>query len=284
MKNDSELIRKSANEIVNVINKIGLHATSLPKSKEAFAIDVVLIDLLKRIMVNINAFNIILIENTKHNNALNTIPMSLCLRTASIDCLTASYLLCIHTDDLTFINELHVMSLDYARYLKKIHEIKRDYEHSVSSTKEFNDWFEKFRIKHAKYYNFKNNEWILKSADELRSGSNSNFLEWLTKRKYKGKLTEDLKFEYINESNKDLAVFYIFFRYFSQHQHYGFANRGFIEDNTNEDFIQFELMLSCVPYLLKLIALVIDKKIDVINLFKKLDAYSEQIFQKHNQN
>lgn len=234
-KENVEELRAAANLLIELINKVGVKSTS-----EHFVGKVILknclIDLSKKINASLNGFSLLLKHFEDSNNYLMKIPLSLCVRGALSDCLTGIYLYSLSEDEKSLKNEMSVISLDYAKYLRDSEEYALRYMEELEESmikRRLLEWEKDFMVSHPQLFKSnKNNEWTFKDSNEFRSDS-----------KYKpiGRGTDRDKFNWIKniDQNKDYISLYILFRYFSQYQHYNFANRDFIEKNPNEDFKKF---------------------------------------------
>lgn len=240
MIDDEELviIQESTIELIKVINYLGQDSTRHPISGNLLLKNLI-IDILKRVNANLNGFSILLNSFSKKKVKLFTTPMALCMRGALGDCLTAIYLYSISEDKKTLSNEVKVLSIDYAKYLYDYHKLILEIESSDEREIKIkmDNWIIDFKRNNSDIFNSLDNTWNLKTYDKLRS--DSKYI------KTKKKPTEKFKYEWLKEipEGKNYTSLYVLFRYFSQHQHYNFANRVFIEDNTLDDFHNFKISL-----------------------------------------
>ena len=193
-----------------------------------------LIDVIKKVNANMNGINLMLPQFSEPNKQLLKIPIGLCMRGALSDSLTGIYLFTFSDDPISTENEINVLSKDYARYLKDTEEYILQYGDGLNKEEietQLRVWIGDFKAKYPKLFKSSTgNEWDLKKGSELRQGSKYRIDNTQTSDKD--------KFEWIRNcpGGEKYISLYVLIKYFSQHQHYGFANRSFIDDLPEEDF------------------------------------------------
>ena len=234
-KENVEKLREATNLLIQLINVVGQRATSKEFTEKAL-LRHCLMDLLKKTNANLNGFSILLSHFGEPENDLFKIPLSLCLRGAVSDCFTGIYLYSLSDDAKSLENEVNLMSIDYAKYLKDAEEFSLRYGDRLNEL-EINDALEKWKIefKKDKPFIFKSKDdakWEFKKINEIRKDSKYNPGNGGTERG---------KFEWLKlvDTDSDYILLYILFRCLSQYQHYSFASRQLIDGIHNEDFKKF---------------------------------------------
>lgn len=156
------------------------------------------------------------------------VPINMLYRGCLADVLTGLYFLNFLSDEKSFINEIEVMNLDYAKYSKFVIEnepklIKTMPDEEIESY--IHDMKKKYiNENHELFVNL--TDWKPKNPSVLRLQSQNKFFN--SKKERNSNITELSKYNTIlsNIEIKHLAPAYLLFRYFSQYQHYTYNGRG----------------------------------------------------------
>ena len=234
-KENIAVLKGATDLLIQLINLVGQRATGKPFTEKALMKNCI-IDLLKKINANLNGFSILLDHFGEPNKNLLKIPLSLCLRGAVSDCLTGIYLYSLSEDTKSLENEVTLLSVDYAKYLRDAEEFILRYVDKLDEA-EVKEALDKWTIEFKKnqpqlFKSTDDAEWSFKKHDVIRNGSKFN----------PGKrVTEKDKFDWIKLLDNDLEYvpLYMLFRSLSQYQHYSFASRNLIDEFPFEDFKRF---------------------------------------------
>ena len=276
-KENVTVLREAIEILIQTINLVGKRAVANQPFTEKAQLKHCTIDILKKIDANLNGFNILLNSFSESESKRLKIPLSLCLRGVVSDCLTGIYLFSFSEDTKSLENELNLISLDYAKYLKDTEELILRYgdKRNDSEIKEALDQLiKKFKKDNPSFFkSTDDSEWNPKNNNKMREGSKFDPRKGTTDRD---------KFDWLKEQDKDLdyILLYPLFRYFSQYQHYSFASRNLIDEFPNEDFKRFVagialITQSCWAFYYALDE--ISEDIDELNthIIKKLDHFLE---------
>ncbi|MEI6697188.1 MAG: hypothetical protein WCO13_14125 [Bacteroidota bacterium] len=221
------------------ITEIGKTYDGVKGSKIGGIRTFVFLDILQRI--NYNLEGLVQLYNQFIVQEDMRFPINMLFRGCLSDVLTGLYFLHFFEDENSFINEINVMNLDFAKFSKFIIEnepyiIKTIDEEKIEEFIQFNK--EKY-IKSNPVLFRSENDWEIKKALELRTDSVDKF--FINAKNKNGDINESTKFDVIlsNENLKHLTPTYLLFRYFSQYQHYSFNGRKTLIIDTEYDIQKY---------------------------------------------
>lgn len=207
----------------------------------------VLLDILSRI--NFNLEGLVQLYKQFIVQQDMRVPINLLYRGCLADVLTGLYFLDFLSDEKSFINEIEVMNLDYAKYSKFVIENEPKLIKTMPD-EEIESYINKMKIDYISENSLLFNsllDWKLKSPSALRINSQNKFFKNKADRNIS--IKESTKYDTILNNNeiKHLAPAYLLFRYFSQYQHYTFNGRGTlgIEPEVDIKYYYISIMLIC---------------------------------------
>lgn len=239
-KEQNEKIVSFLDEIYNTINEVG-RAYHNRKAGEIGIVKTTFLSIIERVARNIHGiYN--LLQHPDNHLQQNRQPIMLLLRGIVEDLWLGAYLIRLKDDEVSFINELRVIDLQYAKFSEFL--IEREPYFAFASAefkglenaeieKLIREKIIKFQKENAVLYKTDNNQKVVrKSAGELRSSSNPVHLnliapngetaDWNSK-KYTVSLLHEI-IEFIQVGDKALlqlySYTYLLYRALSQYQHF----------------------------------------------------------------
>ncbi len=231
---NNDLLKKIVYTLVNSIDLIGKKSTSEQFSEKKL-LKHALLDLSKQIYANMHALNTLIPDFHVNGFELKRIPIALVSRGAIVDCQTGLYLISFINSDQSLKNEIDAMSLAYAKFLHTFQKEKLQYLENDEKliSQKLRQWEISFKSNYGHLFKSRVTEkWDFKNVKDLRVTSEEGL-----KNDLNGKITEAVKYNRIKEffNRQDYTFLYTGFGYFSQYQHYSFANRKMLEDPSTKD-------------------------------------------------
>lgn len=280
-------------EVYDLINEIG-HAIDGQKLDEVGIVKITYSTIVEKVARNIHGISTILRSNDGYLQN-NRQPIMLLLRGIIEDMWVGAYLFRLKNDQVSFQNELNVISIQYARFSEFL--IKREPYYSFAG-KEFKGLSKEniralieekllnFRTKNIQVYkqNIKG-ETVLKSEGELRKTSNPSHLiikssegkieDW-NNRKFTASLLNDIIELVGSEGNVTLQLYsytYFLYRALSQYQHFSL---GVTREVLNTEA---KLEMGLIIKTIGAIYLMLNQQLSVLDLSEEQSSRLEKAFE-----
>lgn len=223
---NSEL--QGIDDIIHLVNKIGLELSEELHKKEQFPQFIVTFDLLARINQNCKVLRLICNSNTTNVQT----PKNLIYRSIFTDLMLALHLLSSSPSE--FNDAISCLDIDHVKYMKEAFEMRLYVARKLFKSCPKNDSPE--QDLYNKYYDLckaylnsnKGEPWEIVQKPKCKQNSFNGTIK---------SLYNCLKEKHDNDNLKALANLYMYYKYYSQTEHYSVLGKGYsLIDEANDSW------------------------------------------------